>query len=230
MYSYQENLIVSYGKAKVIRAAEFACLSVGCQIKSIDEKTLIARERINWLWVDPLKLVINFRETDDGCELSVFASSWWWGSKYHKINTVKEFTNALELKLSGVTDNSAKEQRSVRTISKFQDPSLLKSDQRILDLQNNFSDQEAINFQSQFQKKKKSVLGGVLIAILLGGYGGHKFYLGQIKIGLLYLAFFWTLIPLLIALYEAINMGKIIRNHNYKIALDISKKIKGTSI
>ncbi len=227
MYSYQETLSVSFDKTKVISAAKFACLSVGCQIKREDQTTLIARERINWLWVDPLKLVINFQETGEDCQISIVASSWWWGSKYHKKNTVKEFTNALELKLSGVTANSSREDGSVRTISKFQDPSLLKSDQRILDLQNNFSDQEAINFQSQFQKKKKSVLGGVLLAILVGAYGGHKFYLGQIKLGLLYLAFFWTFIPFLIALYEAINMGKIIRNHNYKIALDISKKIKG---
>ena len=99
-------------------------------------------------------------------------------------------------------------------------------DESVLDLKNNLSDQEAIDFQIQFQKKKKSVLTAVLLAIFFGAYGGHKFYLGQIKSGFIYLAFFWTLIPLLIALYEVINMGKIISNQNYKIALDISKKLK----
>lgn len=226
MYSYQETLSVSFDKSKVISAAKFACLSVGCQIKREDQTTLIARERINWLWVDPLKLVVNFQETGEDCQISIVASSWWWGSKRHKKNTINEFINALELKLTGPTSNSSKAKGSVRTIAKFQDPSLLNLDQRILDLKNNLSDQEAIDFQIQFQKKKKSVLTAVLLAIFFGAYGGHKFYLGQIKSGFIYLAFFWTLIPLLIALYEVINMGKIISNQNYKIALDISKKLK----
>ena len=80
--------------------------------------------------------------------------------------------------------------------------------------------------QLQLQRKKKSVLTGVLLAVFLGAYGGHKFYLGQIKIGLLYLVFFWTLIPYLIALFEAFNMGKTISNCNYKIALNISENLK----
>ena len=226
MYFYQENLNVSSEKSKVISAAKYACLSVGCQIKREDETTLTARERINRLWVDPLKLVINFKQTDDGCQLSVIASSWWWGSKHHKINTIQEFPNVLELKLSGATSNSSRDKGSVRTISKFKDPSLLNLDQRILDLKNKLDDQDSIDFQIQFQKKKKSVLTGVLLAVFLGAYDGHKFYLGQIKICSLYFAFFWTLIPYLIALFEAFNMGKTISNCNYKIALNISENLK----
>lgn len=50
---------------------------------------------------------------------------------------------------------------------------------------------------------KSKVAAGVL-AILLGGIGAHKFYLGRIGQGLLYLVFFWTFIPALIGLIEGI--------------------------
>ena len=43
-----------------------------------------------------------------------------------------------------------------------------------------------------------------VLAILLGGFGIHKFYAGRIGAGICYLLFFWTLIPLFIAWIEAI--------------------------
>ncbi|EFL92339.1 TM2 domain-containing hypothetical protein [Candidatus Regiella insecticola LSR1] len=38
-----------------------------------------------------------------------------------------------------------------------------------------------------------------------GGIGAHKFYLGKIGQGFLYLLFFWTLIPAIIAFIEFIR-------------------------
>lgn len=49
---------------------------------------------------------------------------------------------------------------------------------------------------------KSKVVAGVL-ALFLGGFGIHRFYLGQWW-GLFYLLFFWTFIPAIIALIEAI--------------------------
>lgn len=43
-----------------------------------------------------------------------------------------------------------------------------------------------------------------VLALFLGGLGAHKFYLGQTGSGLLYLLFFWTWIPAIIAFVEAI--------------------------
>ncbi len=43
-----------------------------------------------------------------------------------------------------------------------------------------------------------------LLAILLGGLGIHKFYLGKGALGLLYLVFCWTFIPAIIGLIEGI--------------------------
>lgn len=50
----------------------------------------------------------------------------------------------------------------------------------------------------------KSRLTAALLAFFLGGFGVHRFYLGQVAAGTLYLLFFWTLIPGLIALVEFI--------------------------
>lgn len=50
---------------------------------------------------------------------------------------------------------------------------------------------------------KDRVTAGVL-AILLGGLGVHKFYLGETGMGVLYLCFFWTAIPALVGLIEGI--------------------------
>lgn len=47
----------------------------------------------------------------------------------------------------------------------------------------------------------------ILLALFLGGFGAHKFYTGRIGLGILYLVFFWTWIPGIIAAIEAIYVG-----------------------
>lgn len=50
---------------------------------------------------------------------------------------------------------------------------------------------------------KNKIVAGVL-GILLGGIGVHKFYLGKIGMGILYLCFCWTGIPSLVGFIEGI--------------------------
>jgi TM2 domain-containing membrane protein YozV/RNA polymerase subunit RPABC4/transcription elongation factor Spt4 len=51
---------------------------------------------------------------------------------------------------------------------------------------------------------EKSRGAAVLLALFLGGLGAHKFYLGEIALGILYLLFCWTFIPAFVALIEAL--------------------------
>lgn len=44
----------------------------------------------------------------------------------------------------------------------------------------------------------------ILLALLLGGIGGHQFYLGNNGKGILYLIFCWTFIPVLITVIDII--------------------------
>lgn len=50
--------------------------------------------------------------------------------------------------------------------------------------------------------KNKAVAG--LLAIFLGGLGIHKFYLGKVGMGILYLLFCWTYVPFVIGFIEGI--------------------------
>jgi hypothetical protein len=50
----------------------------------------------------------------------------------------------------------------------------------------------------------KSKVVAFVLAWLLGGFGIHKFYLGRIGQGIVYLIFFWTFIPAFIAFIEGI--------------------------
>ncbi len=50
----------------------------------------------------------------------------------------------------------------------------------------------------------KSRIAAALFAFFLGFLGAHKFYLGQIGLGIVYLLFFWTFIPAIVAFIEFI--------------------------
>lgn len=43
-----------------------------------------------------------------------------------------------------------------------------------------------------------------ILALLLGGLGVHKFYLGETGLGILYLCFSWTLIPAIVGFIEGL--------------------------
>lgn len=50
----------------------------------------------------------------------------------------------------------------------------------------------------------KSKIAAALLAFFLGGIGVHKFYLGKVGSGILYLLFCWTGIPSIFALIDGI--------------------------
>lgn len=50
----------------------------------------------------------------------------------------------------------------------------------------------------------KEKYSAVLLAVLAGGIGLHKFYLGKTVAGILYAVFFWTGVPAIMAFIDAI--------------------------
>lgn len=52
----------------------------------------------------------------------------------------------------------------------------------------------------------KSKTTATILCLFLGGFGIHRFYLGQSGIGLLYLLFCWTFIPAILALIDFIRL------------------------
>ena len=66
----------------------------------------------------------------------------------------------------------------------------------------------------------------MLLALFVGGFGIHKFWLSEIVPGVLYLLFCWTFIPSIIALIECFFMKNTVNNYNYRLAQDIFKEIE----
>lgn len=60
------------------------------------------------------------------------------------------------------------------------------------------------NINKTYGVKKVDKVVYCILALLLGGYGIHKFYAGKIGLGILYLIFCWTFIPGMIAFIEFI--------------------------
>lgn len=66
-----------------------------------------------------------------------------------------------------------------------------------------------------------------ILALVLGGIGGHKFYLGQTGWGIAYLLFCWTFIPAFVAFIEFIllltmNVDTFNARFNPGLALAVS--------
>lgn len=53
-------------------------------------------------------------------------------------------------------------------------------------------------------KGKRDRLSAAFLAFIVGGFGIHKFYLGQNRWGIIYLIFCWTFIPYAVAFVECI--------------------------
>jgi hypothetical protein len=55
---------------------------------------------------------------------------------------------------------------------------------------------------------------GILLALFLGGFGAHHFYLRRTGLGILYLCFFWTGIPAILGFIECFFMPGRVREFN----------------
>lgn len=62
---------------------------------------------------------------------------------------------------------------------------------------------------------KSKVVAG-LLGIFLGGLGIHKFYMGKIGMGIVYLIFCWTYIPAIIGFIEGI-VYLCSNDHNFQV-------------
>jgi TM2 domain-containing membrane protein YozV len=69
-------------------------------------------------------------------------------------------------------------------------------------------------FQMQYESVRRDEVVGVLLALLLGCFGVHHFYLGRTGLGILYLCFFWTGIPAILGFIECFFMPGRVRAYN----------------
>ena len=72
---------------------------------------------------------------------------------------------------------------------------------------------EAIFYQ-RYSSTRRDELVGVLLALFLGGFGAHHFYLRRIGMGIFYLCFSWTPLPWFLGFIECFFMPGRVREFN----------------
>jgi TM2 domain-containing membrane protein YozV len=100
------------------------------------------------------------------------------------------------------------------------------SDVYQIELLNEMTPTQRQFFQGEFNAVRKSETTGVVLALFLGGFGVHHFYLGEIGLGVVYLIFCWTFIPAVVALIECFFMSSRVKKWNNLRAFEIARRAK----
>lgn len=88
------------------------------------------------------------------------------------------------------------------------------------------SEQQRSQFMQLMRSKRKSPKVAMALAICLGGLGAHRFYMKQVGAGVLYLAFVWTFIPLVLALFETSMIRNRVERYNDQRAFEIVQRLR----
>jgi TM2 domain-containing membrane protein YozV len=86
--------------------------------------------------------------------------------------------------------------------------------------------EQRLLFQSQYGRAQKNRTIGLLLAFFLGSFGAHRFYLGEVGLGILYAVFFWTFIPGIVALVELFLIGARVDRFNESTAQELAARIR----
>jgi TM2 domain-containing membrane protein YozV len=77
-------------------------------------------------------------------------------------------------------------------------------------------------FYQQFEMVRRDELVGILLALFLGAFGIHHFYLRRTGLGILYCCFCWTGIPTILGFIECFFMPGRVREFNAIQATEIA--------
>jgi TM2 domain-containing membrane protein YozV len=93
-------------------------------------------------------------------------------------------------------------------------------------LMQGMSQMQMMMFQSEMARRRKSVGAAVALTFFLGAFGAHRFYMGQVGVGLLYAMFFWTFIPSIIAFVELFLISGRVERHNTEQASEVAAQVR----
>ena len=92
------------------------------------------------------------------------------------------------------------------------------------------TEEQQMLFMAQYSLVRKDVTAAILLAFFLGSFGAHRFYLGEIGMGFLYILFCWTFVPHIIALVECFFLPERVRQYNALHAAAIANQIRGYAV
>lgn len=78
---------------------------------------------------------------------------------------------------------------------------------------NAYSNPQAVFYQ-QYEVVRRDEVVGILLALFLGSFGVHHFYLRRTGLGILYCCFFWSGIPAILGFIECFFMPGRVREYN----------------
>lgn len=87
-----------------------------------------------------------------------------------------------------------------------------------------FPNPQAIFYQ-QYEAVRRDEVVGVLLALFLGSFGLHHFYLKRTGLGILYCCFFWSAIPGILGFIECFFMPGRVREYNAMQAAAIAASL-----
>lgn len=73
-------------------------------------------------------------------------------------------------------------------------------------------------FQAEYGRRRRSPAVALALCLTLGAFGAHEFYMGRLRSAALRLLFCWTLIPLLLALLDALVLTQRVHSYNSHVA------------
>ena len=80
-------------------------------------------------------------------------------------------------------------------------------------------------FYQQYELVRRDEVVGVLLALFLGTFGVHHFYLRRTGLGILYCCFCWTSIPTFLGFIECFFMPGRVREYNAMQAVMIASSL-----
>jgi TM2 domain-containing membrane protein YozV len=89
----------------------------------------------------------------------------------------------------------------------------------------NMNGQQRAWFYAEYERARKDEMVGFLLALFLGCFGAHHFYLRRNTAGVIYLLFFWTGITAILGLIECFFMPSRVRQYNAAQAMYIASQI-----
>jgi TM2 domain-containing membrane protein YozV len=98
-------------------------------------------------------------------------------------------------------------------------------EKRLQQYGSNLPVQQKLYFQQEYDKQSRNPSTALILTLLLGGAGAHRFYLGQWGWGAAYLVFFWTCVPLLLALVECFLIRARTETYNELVVQQILDKM-----
>lgn len=85
-------------------------------------------------------------------------------------------------------------------------------------------------FYAEYEQARREEVVGVLLAVFLGSFGIHHFYLRRNGWGVIYLLLSWTGIPAILGFIEAFFMPGRVRAYNAMQASYIAGQIRAAGI